>query len=256
MPTARSARSRTATTASRSLRAVDSGIRRASGFSGCNRHGHLRDQERPVELRAARRHANGLPTLGGQLETAYLDALAHVDKTGVQMREPQQLQIVTTSGATLTFTHRLMHGAREGRPTAFAWRATRVPATSRGVNRMHAALESCSPAELGVRHARPSHSCFKACTRLSSAGSASPPSGSSFFWRLAGDAAWRCRTCRPRLDPFRARLRRGVRGELHAPLSGLDTNALGTRSRQASPTPARSARRSRWSCCSSPGCPG
>lgn len=45
-------------------------------------------------------------TLGGQLESAYLDALAHVDKTGVQMRAPQQLQIVTQAGATLTFTHR------------------------------------------------------------------------------------------------------------------------------------------------------
>lgn len=41
-----------------------------------------------------------------------------------------------------------MHGAREGRPTAFAWRATRVcrAYASRGVNWMHAALESCSPA--------------------------------------------------------------------------------------------------------------
>lgn len=41
-----------------------------------------------------------------------------------------------------------MQGAREGRPTAFAWRATRVcrAHASRGVNRMHAALESCSPA--------------------------------------------------------------------------------------------------------------
>ncbi len=41
-----------------------------------------------------------------------------------------------------------MHGAREGRPTAFARRATRVyrAHASRDVNRMHAALESCSPA--------------------------------------------------------------------------------------------------------------
>ncbi|EPZ85926.1 hypothetical protein BURCENBC7_AP7588 [Burkholderia cenocepacia BC7] len=41
-----------------------------------------------------------------------------------------------------------MYGAREGRPTAFAWRATRTrqPRASRGVNRNHAALESCSPA--------------------------------------------------------------------------------------------------------------
>ncbi|ESS38006.1 hypothetical protein P355_0216 [Burkholderia cenocepacia KC-01] len=41
-----------------------------------------------------------------------------------------------------------MHGARGGRPTAFAWRATCTcrPRASRGVNRNHAALESCSPA--------------------------------------------------------------------------------------------------------------
>ncbi|MDR8920271.1 hypothetical protein FEP07_04321 [Burkholderia multivorans] len=45
-------------------------------------------------------------TLGGQLERAYLDALAHIAKTGVLMRAPQQLQIVTEAGDTLTFTRR------------------------------------------------------------------------------------------------------------------------------------------------------
>ncbi|RAD34633.1 META domain-containing protein, partial [Burkholderia multivorans] len=42
----------------------------------------------------------------GQLERAYLDALAHIAKTGVLMRAPQQLQIVTEAGDTLTFTRR------------------------------------------------------------------------------------------------------------------------------------------------------
>ncbi|GAU00944.1 hypothetical protein BSLA_01r2042 [Burkholderia stabilis] len=40
-----------------------------------------------------------------------------------------------------------MHRAREGRPTAFALRVARVCRTHapRGVKRIHAALESCSP---------------------------------------------------------------------------------------------------------------
>ena len=37
------------------------------------------------------------------LRNAYLDALEHTSTTLVQMRSPQQMRIVTTSGITLTF---------------------------------------------------------------------------------------------------------------------------------------------------------
>ncbi|HDR9796272.1 TPA: META domain-containing protein, partial [Burkholderia cepacia ATCC 25416] len=87
---------------------TESGIRRASGFSGCNRYmGTYAIKNGLLSFGPLAGTRMACPnTLGGQLERAYLDALAHVDKTGVQMREPQQLQIVTASGATLTFTHR------------------------------------------------------------------------------------------------------------------------------------------------------
>ncbi|MDN7913855.1 META domain-containing protein [Burkholderia cepacia] len=87
---------------------TESGIRRASGFSGCNRYmGTYAIKNGLLSFGPLAGTRMACPnTLGGQLEPAYLDALAHIDKTGVQMREPQQLQIVTASGATLTFTHR------------------------------------------------------------------------------------------------------------------------------------------------------
>ncbi|RQS76111.1 META domain-containing protein [Burkholderia sp. Bp8963] len=87
---------------------TESGVRRASGFSGCNRYMGTYDVKNGVlsfgPLAGTRMACNG--TLGGQLEHAYLDALAHVTKAGVQMRAPQQLQIVTADGATLIFTRR------------------------------------------------------------------------------------------------------------------------------------------------------
>ena len=42
-------------------------------------------------------------TPGGQIEGAYLNALTHIDRTGVQMRAPQQMQLVLDNGDTLTF---------------------------------------------------------------------------------------------------------------------------------------------------------
>ncbi|WP_010091112.1 META domain-containing protein [Burkholderia ubonensis] len=87
---------------------TESGVRRASGFSGCNRYMGSYDVKNGVlsfgPLAGTRMACAG--TLGGQLERAYLDALAHVAKAGVQMRAPQQLLLVTDGGATLTFTRR------------------------------------------------------------------------------------------------------------------------------------------------------
>ncbi|OMG74002.1 META domain-containing protein [Burkholderia ubonensis] len=87
---------------------TESGVRRASGFSGCNRYMGTYDVKNGVlsfgPLAGTRMACAS--TLGGQLERAYLDALAHVAKAGVQMRAPQLLLLVTDGGATLTFTRR------------------------------------------------------------------------------------------------------------------------------------------------------
>jgi heat shock protein HslJ len=42
-------------------------------------------------------------TPGGQIESTYLSALTHIERTGVQMREPQQMQLVLDNGDTLVF---------------------------------------------------------------------------------------------------------------------------------------------------------
>ncbi|MDQ7979332.1 META domain-containing protein [Paraburkholderia sp. SARCC-3016] len=80
------------------------GQRRASGFSGCNRYTGtymLRDGKLSFGPLAGTRMA--CASVGGKLESDYLDALAHVDKSGVQMRAPQELQLITASGDTLVF---------------------------------------------------------------------------------------------------------------------------------------------------------
>jgi heat shock protein HslJ len=83
------------------------GVRRASGYSGCNRYMGNYDLKNGVlsfgPLAGTRM---ACATTGGTLERAYLDALAHISKAGVQMRTPQQLLIVTDDGATLTFARR------------------------------------------------------------------------------------------------------------------------------------------------------
>jgi heat shock protein HslJ len=43
---------------------------------------------------------------GGQIESDYLAALSHIDRSGVQMRDPQQLLLVLDNGSTLTFARR------------------------------------------------------------------------------------------------------------------------------------------------------
>ncbi|SEA55346.1 META domain-containing protein [Paraburkholderia sartisoli] len=83
------------------------GQRRASGFSGCNRYMGtyaLKDGKLSFGPLAGTRMA--CATLGGQIEGAYLDALAHIDRTGVQMRAPQELQLIPDNGDTLTFARR------------------------------------------------------------------------------------------------------------------------------------------------------
>jgi heat shock protein HslJ len=83
------------------------GQRRVSGFSGCNRFTGsymLRRGELTFGPLATTRRA--CPSPAENLESAYLGALAHIAKTGVQMRPPQQLQVTLEDGATLIFAQR------------------------------------------------------------------------------------------------------------------------------------------------------
>ena len=45
-------------------------------------------------------------TPGGNIEGAYLAALAHVERSAVDMRKPQQLQLILDNGDTLVFARR------------------------------------------------------------------------------------------------------------------------------------------------------
>lgn len=81
-----------------------SGQRRAQGFAGCNRFSgtySLKEGLLAFGPLVATRMACG--NARDALERAYLDALTHAGKTGVQWRSPPQLQIVTADGATLMF---------------------------------------------------------------------------------------------------------------------------------------------------------
>ncbi len=82
------------------------GQRRVSGFSGCNRYMGtyaLKDGTVTFGPLAGTRMACAS---GGKIESAYLAALTHIDRTGVQLRPPQQLQMILDSGDTLTFARR------------------------------------------------------------------------------------------------------------------------------------------------------
>ena len=80
------------------------GQRHASGFSGCNRFMGsyaLKDGQLSFGTLGGTRMACATP--GGKIEGSFLDALTHIDRTGVQMRPPQQMQLVLEDGDTLTF---------------------------------------------------------------------------------------------------------------------------------------------------------
>jgi heat shock protein HslJ len=82
------------------------GQRRASGFSGCNRYTGAYMLKNGLlsfgQLAGTRMACVGL---GGDIEGAYLDALSHIVRTGVQMREPRSLQLILANGDRLTFKH-------------------------------------------------------------------------------------------------------------------------------------------------------
>lgn len=85
-----------------------SGHRRASGFSGCNRFTgtyDLKDGKLSFGPLAGTRMAC-MSGAGAALEQPYLDALAHIAKSGVQMNPPQALQLTLDDGQVLTFAPR------------------------------------------------------------------------------------------------------------------------------------------------------
>ncbi|WP_408583529.1 META domain-containing protein [Paraburkholderia tropica] len=80
------------------------GQRRASGFSGCNRYTGAYVLKNGLlsfgQLAGTRMACVGA---GGEIESAYLDALSHIARSGVQMRDPQALLLVLENGDRLTF---------------------------------------------------------------------------------------------------------------------------------------------------------
>ncbi|MDR5833420.1 META domain-containing protein [Caballeronia sp. LZ034LL] len=84
---------------------TSSGRRRASGFAGCNRFAgtyDLKDGKLSFGPLAGTRMACPGGT-GAALEQPYLDGLAHVAKSGVQMNPPQSLQLTLEDGQVLVF---------------------------------------------------------------------------------------------------------------------------------------------------------
>ncbi|WP_322014594.1 META domain-containing protein [Paraburkholderia sp. J12] len=82
------------------------GQRRASGFSGCNRYiGTYRLKDGLLSFGPLAGTRMACAGAGGDIEGAYLDALSHIARTGVQMHEPQALLLILEDGDRLTFTH-------------------------------------------------------------------------------------------------------------------------------------------------------
>ncbi|KNE75293.1 Heat shock protein [Candidatus Burkholderia crenata] len=82
------------------------GQRKANGFSGCNRFTgtyDLIDGKLSFGPLASARMAC-TPGPGSALEQPFLQDLADIEKTGVQMRPPRQLQITLKNGDVMTFT--------------------------------------------------------------------------------------------------------------------------------------------------------
>jgi heat shock protein HslJ len=85
---------------------TQSGQRRANGFSGCNRFTGTYDLaggELSFGPLASTRMACAAGP-GSALEQPFLQGLADIERTGVQMQPPQQLQITLKNGDVMTFT--------------------------------------------------------------------------------------------------------------------------------------------------------
>jgi hypothetical protein len=83
---------------------ASTGQRRASGFSGCNRYmGSYTLKNGLLSFGPLAGTRMACAGAGGDLEGPYLDALTHITRTGVQMREPQALLLILEDGDRLTF---------------------------------------------------------------------------------------------------------------------------------------------------------
>lgn len=84
------------------------GQRKTNGFSGCNRFTgtyDLTDGKLSFGPLASTRMACA-PGPGSTLEQPFLQGLADIERTGVQMQPPQQLQITLKNGDVMKFTQR------------------------------------------------------------------------------------------------------------------------------------------------------
>ncbi|WP_246024803.1 META domain-containing protein [Paraburkholderia dinghuensis] len=85
---------------------TETGQRRASGFSGCNRYTGSYTLKNGLlsfgQMAGTRMACVGL---GGDIEGVFLDALSHIARSGVQMREPRSLLLILENGDRLTFKH-------------------------------------------------------------------------------------------------------------------------------------------------------
>ncbi|WP_233862722.1 META domain-containing protein [Paraburkholderia adhaesiva] len=85
---------------------TETGQRRVSGFSGCNRYTGSYTLKNGLlsfgQMAGTRMACVGL---GGDIEGAFLDALSHIARSGVQMREPRSLLLILENGDRLTFKH-------------------------------------------------------------------------------------------------------------------------------------------------------
>ena len=83
---------------------TESGQRRASGFSGCNRYFGAYALKNGL-LSFSQLGGTRMACIGasGDIEGAYLEALSHIARSGVQMRHPQSLFLVLENGDRLTF---------------------------------------------------------------------------------------------------------------------------------------------------------
>jgi heat shock protein HslJ len=87
---------------------TQTGRRRVSGYAGCNRFAgtyDLKDGKVTFGPLAGTRMACAAGP-GGALEQPYLDGLAHIAKSGVQMNPPQTLELTLDDGQIMTFAQR------------------------------------------------------------------------------------------------------------------------------------------------------
>ena len=86
------------------------GQRQVSGFSGCNHYsGTYVLKNGLLSFSPLVSTKKACTAAAGQIESAWLGALAHIAHSGVQMRAPQQLLLQLDNGDRLTFNRMISH---------------------------------------------------------------------------------------------------------------------------------------------------